>query len=162
MNIKIVTDSTSDLPTSISKKLGITVVPAYIKFGEDTYRDRVDIDEDQFFHKLETNPAYPTTEPATPEDFANAYRSLSIGADAIISIHVSSKLSATCNSARMGRELAQVNCPIEVVDSQLVTMALGLLVIAASENAEKGHNVHQVLEGIPQVICCLTQMPLII
>jgi len=129
MNIKIVTDSTSDLPAALAREMDITVVPAYVHFGSEAYRDRIDILEDEFYEKLQTATVQPTTEPPTPDDFANVYRLLSQEADGIISIHISSKLSATCNSAQRGRDLAQIDCPIKIIDSQLVTMGLGLLVL---------------------------------
>ncbi len=132
MKIKIVTDSTSDLPAPLVSQLGVTVVPSYVHFGNNVYRDRVDISEEEFYERLRNGPVHPHTEPPTPMDFAESYRRLLGGAEGIISIHISSKLSATCNSARRGRELAGKNLPIEVIDSQLVTMGLGLLVIAAA------------------------------
>lgn len=130
MKIKIVTDSTADLPPRLAEELGITVVPVYVRFGNDVYRDRTDISEDEFYQRLQSDPTLLTTEPPTPQDFAAVYQKLSQEADGIISIHLSSKLSATSNSALRGKKLANVECPIEVIDSQLVTMGLGLLVMA--------------------------------
>ena len=135
MNIRIVTDSTSDLPAELAREKGITVVPAYVHFDGETYRDRVEIFEDEFYNKLETSSNMPETEPPTPADFANVYRSLAEDADGIISIHISSKLSATYHSAQRGLELAQIDCPVEIIDSQQVTMGLGLLVLAACDYA---------------------------
>ena len=135
MTIKIVTDSTADLPPHIASELGITVVPAYLHFGDDIYRDRLDISEDQFYQRLVNTPVYPVTEPPKPQDFVDVYQRLSQEADGIISIHISSKLSATCNAAMRGAELAENECPIEVVDSQLVTMGLGLLTMSAASAA---------------------------
>ena len=99
MTIKIVTDSTADLPPEVIKKLGITVVPLYVCFGTDMYRDKEEISEDVFYQRLLEDPIHPTTTQPTPQDFAEVYRRLSSQADGIISIHISEKLSGTCNSA---------------------------------------------------------------
>jgi len=152
MTIKVVTDSTSDLPPQLAEELGITVAPAYVRFGDKVYRDRVDISEDEFYQRLQSDPAHPGTEPPTPQDFAAVYQKLSQEADEIISIHISSKLSATYNSALRGRELIETNCPIEVVDSQSVTMGLGLLVIAANALVRAGKSLPQVVEEVKQTI----------
>jgi len=152
MTIKIVTDSTADLPTQLSQELGITVVPAYLHFGGSVYRDRVDISEDEFYRRLIRDPIHPTTEPPTPQDFADVYRKLSQEADGIISIHISSKLSATYNSALRGKQQVEKDYPIEVVDSQLVTMGLGLLTMTAAAAARSGKRLQQVVEEVKQTI----------
>ncbi len=152
MKIKIVTDSTADLPSTLVEELGITVVPAYVRFGKDVYRDRVDINEDEFYKRLLNDPIHPGTEPPTPQDFADAYRKLSQKADGIISIHVSGRLSATYNSALLGKEMLETEFPIEVVDSQLVTMGLGLLVIAAHTLTGSEKSLLQVVEKVKQTI----------
>ncbi|MFC2072178.1 DegV family protein [Chloroflexota bacterium] len=152
MTVKVVTDSTSDLPPQLAEELGITVVPVYVQFGKDVYRDRVDISEDEFYQRLQSDPIHPSTEPPTPQDFAAAYQKLSQEADGIISIHISSKLSATFNSALRAKELVETECPIEVVDSQLVTMGLGLLVTAANTLAQSGKGLPQVTDEVKQII----------
>jgi len=152
MKVKIVTDSTADLPPGLAEELGITVVPVYVKFGGEVYRDRVDISEDEFYQRLISDPAHPSTEPPTPHDFANVYEKLSQEADGIFSIHISSKISATCNSARRGKELAEVECPIKVVDSKFVTMGLGMLVMAANTITKSGKNLPQVTEEVERII----------
>ncbi len=152
MTIKIVTDSTSDLPPQLAEELGITVVPVYVQFGSKVYRDRVDISEDEFYQRLQSDPIHPTTEPPTPQDFAAVYEKLSQEADGIISIHLSSKLSATSNSALLAKDLVETECPIEVVDSQLVTMGLGLLAMSANTLTKSGKSLPQVVEEVKQVI----------
>ena len=152
MVIKIVTDSTADLPVRVTKELGITVIPAYLRFGNEVYRDRIDISEDQFYDRLINDQTHPTTEPPTPQDFAAVYDDLSRKTDGIISIHISSELSATYNSAIQGKKLVNTDCPIEVVDSRLVTMGLGLLVISAVSIAASEENLPQIVERIKKVI----------
>jgi DegV family protein with EDD domain len=152
MAFKIVTDSTADLPVELITRLNITVVPEYVRFGNQVYRDRLDISEDEFYQRLLHESIYPGTSQPTPQDFADLYRELSKEADGIISIHITGKLSGTCNSALRGKELAGTECPIEIVDSQLLTMSLGLLVIEAARIADSGKNMQQVVEEIKQTI----------
>ncbi|MFC1871481.1 DegV family protein [Chloroflexota bacterium] len=152
MVVKIVTDSTADLPVRVAKELKITVIPAYLRFGNEVYRDRIDISEDQFYDRLINDQTHPTTEPPTPQDFAAVYDDLSRKADGIVSIHISGELSATYNSAIQGKKLVNTDCPIEVVDSRLVTMGLGLLVISAVSIIASEEFPPQIVERIKKVI----------
>jgi DegV family protein with EDD domain len=152
LTIKIVTDSTADLPPQLVQELGITVVPVYVRFGDKVYRDRVDISEDEFYRRLLHDHVHPNTTQPSPQDFVDVYSNLARQADGIISIHVSSKLSGTYNSALLGKELVEKECPIEVIDSQVLTMGLGQLVIAANTIAESGERFHKVLEEVKQMI----------
>lgn len=152
MTIKIVTDSTADIPSALAKDLGITVVPLYVRFGDETYRDRVDITEDEFYQRLMNDPIHPSTSQPTPQDFANVYRELSQQADGVVSIHISSKLSGTCNSALQAKEMVATECPVEVVDSEMVSMGLGLLAIEAATFANSGKGLQQVVEEVKQSI----------
>ena len=72
----IFNDSTADLPPQLAKELDITVVPVYVQFGNEAYRDRVDISEDEFYQRLLNDPVHPSTEPPTPQDFAQVYQKL--------------------------------------------------------------------------------------
>jgi len=103
MTVKIVTDSAADLPPTLAEELGITVVPVYLRFGDEVYRDRVDISEDEFYHRLLHDPIHPSTTQPSPQDFADTYQKLSQEADGIISIHITSRLSGTYNSAIQGK-----------------------------------------------------------
>jgi len=152
MTVKIVTDSTADLSPELIKELGITVVPLYVRFGEDVYRDREEINDDDFYQRLLQDRTHPTTTQPTPQDFAEVYRQLSSKADGIISIHISEKLSGTCNSALQGKKLLEKEFPIEVIDSKTVSMALGLIVIAAATMAKTGKSLQQVAEDVKQVV----------
>jgi DegV family protein with EDD domain len=152
MKVKVVTDSTADLPPQLAKELGITVVPVYLRFGDEVYRDRVDISEDEFYQRLLHDPIHPSTTQPSPQDFVDVYKGLAQEADGIISIHVTSKLSGTYNSALHGKELVGKECPIEVIDSQLVTMGLGQLAIVANTIAKSGKSLQQVAEEVRQMI----------
>ncbi|HJX69507.1 MAG TPA: DegV family protein [Dehalococcoidia bacterium] len=152
MAIRIVTDSTADLPKQLVEELGITVVPVYLRFGEEVYLDRVDISEDEFYRRLEKTTVHPSTVQPGPQDFLEVYRKLSPKADGIVSIHVSAKLSGTCNSALMAKDMLDTKCPVEVVDSQMVTMGLGLLVIAAATAAKKGESLDKIVKEVKKTI----------
>ena len=126
-------------------------MPLYVRFGEEVYRERVDISEDEFYQRLEHDPIHPTTIQPSPQDFTEVYQKVSQEADGIVSIHISSKLSGTCNSALQGREMIE-KCPIEIVDSEAVTMGLGLISMAAATVAKAGGDLQQVLAEAKQTI----------
>jgi len=152
MAFKIVTDSTADIPQALAKELGITVIPLYVQFGHNTYRDRVDISEEEFYERLLSDPVHPTTSQPSPQDFTGVYDELSKHANGIISIHISSKLSGTCNSALRGKEIVGAKCPIEVVDSDMVSMGLGLIAVGAVAIASSGKDFQQVVEEVKKLI----------
>ena len=152
MAIKIVTDSTADLPVELAEKLGITVVPEYLRFGDEVFKDRVDIDEDEFYRRLMHDPIHPSTSQPSPQDFAGVYREVAKEADGIVSIHLTGKLSGTYASAVSGKEAAQVKCPIEIIDSQVVTMGLGELVIAANDMAKAGKSIPDIVTAVNKMI----------
>jgi DegV family protein with EDD domain len=152
MPVKIVTDSGADLPEQLAKELGITVVPIYVRFGEEVYRDRVTISEDEFYERLTHDPVYPSTTQPGPQDFLEAYQKLSAEADGIVSIHISGKLSGTYNSALMARDMLEGGCPVEVVDSETLSMSVGLIVIAAAEMAKAGESIDKIVEAAKQAI----------
>ena len=152
MTVRVVTDSICDLPPNLAQELGITVVPAYVIFGQKAYRDRVDMTEEEFYHKLVYGSVYPTTSVPSPQDFADAYNRLAQETDEIISIHASSKLSGILNSALSGTQLVSKKCRIEVVDSMTISIGLGLSVMAAAREAQAGRNLAQVTQSTRQAI----------
>jgi len=153
MTVKIVTDSCSDIPQEEAKQLGITVVPAYLRFGDEVYRDGVDIDSHEFYHKLVTSSVHPSTAAPSPGDFAKVYEEVAEETDQIASIHVTSKHSAICDAAMVGKEIAtKKGRRIEVIDSEGVTMWQGLVAIAAAKAAEAGYNLDQVVNRVRETI----------
>jgi len=160
MAVRIVTDSTADLPPRLVKELGITVVPIYVRFGEEVYRDGVDISGDEFYQRLENTTVHPSTVQPGPQDFLEVYRNLSKGADGIVSVHISTKLSGTYNSAKMAKDMLDTGCPVEVIDSKEVTMGLGLIAIMAATMAKDGESrdkiVKEVKKAAPKIhLLCL-------
>jgi DegV family protein with EDD domain len=156
MTVRIVTDSTSDMPDEVAKELGITVVPLYINFGSQTYHDGVDLSTDDFYPKMiSSTDVIPTTSAPAPADFAKTYDRLAKEADGIMVMTISRKLSATYDSAKKGIEERKSKCPIELLDSRLALMGMGLLAIAAAKAANQGASLKEVLalskENIPRL-----------
>jgi DegV family protein with EDD domain len=150
--IKIVTDSGSDIPLEVAKKLDITIVPVYIYFGDKAYKDGVDIGPDELYKRLVEGSIHPTTTQPMPADFAKAYIELSKDADAIVSIHLPTKVSGTYNAALQGIEAAKPKCEVHVVDSFSVSVGLGIIAMAAARVAKAGGNLEEVLEETKKAI----------
>ena len=138
MAVRIVTDSTSDLPAETAERLGITVVAQNVHVGTQTYKDNVTITPDDFYSMLASSEELPKTSQASPGDFKEVYDSLGDGADGIVSIHVSSELSGTYNSAVQGAAQTSAVCPVEAVDTMQASMGVGLVALAAAEAANSG------------------------
>jgi DegV family protein with EDD domain len=155
MAVRVVTDSTADIPPEILKELDITVVPIYVVFGDKSYRDRVDMGEDEFYHKLSLDGVFPTTAVPSPKDFADVYSDLARETDEIVSIHLTSKESGIYNSALLARDMVQKKCRIEVIDSRTISMSYGLLAMAAAREAKAGAGLDRVAE---MVRCSVPQM----
>jgi DegV family protein with EDD domain len=150
MKVSVVTDSTSDLPLEVAKGLGITVVPAQIQFGEQVFRDGVELNADDFYRRLQSSPVLPKTSPASISTFNSIYRTVAEEADAIISIHVAARLSVTYDIARQAS--ADLKCPVAIVDSQTASMACGLLVIIAAKAARAGESLKDIERLVQQSI----------
>ena len=153
MTVRIVTDSTVDLPQDIVDELGITVVPLHVFFGDQSYEDGVTITKDEFYSKLTADGApTPTTSAPSAGAFVAAYQAARGEADEIVSIHLSSELSATHTSALLGREQSGLPERIEVMDSGTVSAALGLLVIEAATMAQQGASRADIVQVVRECI----------
>ncbi len=144
MSVKIVTDSTADLPTEVAQEFGITVVPLHIHFGHEVYEDGVNISKDEFYRRLTSEPELPKTSAPSAGAFTEAYDGLAGETNEILSLHISHKLSATYNSATMGKDGVTADCRISVIDSLSTSMGLGLLVIRAARLARDGATLDEV------------------
>lgn len=144
MSVRVVTDSTSDLPGQVARELGITVVPVNVHFGLDTFKDGVDIEADQFYQRLLTGSVLPKTSAPSPGIFKEAYSKLAGEGHDIVSIHISSKLSGTYESALAGKRSMDGKGRIEVFDSKSATMGLGLIAVAAAKAAGSGAGLDEV------------------
>ena len=150
MAIRVVTDSTSDLPAELAQRWHITVLPCYVVDGDVTYRDGVDLSHDQFYGLLTAGSRPPTTAQPSAADFRQVYEELLGQGHQIISIHVSGKLSGTLNSAEQAKASLAEAAPIEIIDSQLASIPLGLAVVAAAEQAEQADSYQQVAGKVRQ------------
>ena len=148
MAVKIVTDSTSDLTPEIISELDITVVPLYVHFGDETYRDGIDLTTEEFYRKLTQSNILPTTSSVSPGYFAEVYDSLAEETDQILTITISSKLSATYDAAIKGRELMQSKVRLEIIDSLSAIMGLGLISISAAKAAKTGATLDEVIDVV--------------
>jgi DegV family protein with EDD domain len=150
MTVKIVTDSVADIPPQVIAELGITVVPVLVRFGEETYRDGIDITTDQFYEKLVKSAVMPTTSVPSLDLFARTYARLAEETDEILVIMLSAKLSGLYNAAVQSADLMEGKCRIEVVDSQNAVMAQGFVVIKAVRAAREGAGLDEILEIVRQ------------
>ncbi len=145
MTVKVVTDSLSDITRELAEELGITVVPVYVRFGKEVFRDRVEMTTEEFYHRLVHDAALPTTTQPPPGDFIDVYNRLAKETDEILVVNLSSKLSGTYQSALQAKSMVGGKCRIEVIDSQTVVMGLGLIVIAAARAAQAGANLDELV-----------------
>lgn len=136
--IAIVTDSTADLPPALSEPLGIRVVPLNVHFGEQVFRDQVDLSTAAFMERLTSSAVLPKTSQPSPGAFADVYEALAKDHDGIISIHISGRLSGTVQSAQLAKTQIATPIPIEVIDSRNVSLGLGLQVLRAAALASSG------------------------
>ncbi len=143
-SVKVVTDSGSDLPPEQVESLGITVIPAYITFGTESLKDGVELTADQFYDRLRNGPDFPKTSQAPVGDFKRLYEEIGPGSAGIVSVHISSKVSGTVNSATQAASEAEVDCPIRVVDTLQVSLACGLAAREAARAAMDGGGVETV------------------
>jgi len=135
--VAIVTDSTADLPPDLTASRAITVVPLTLNFDGKPLLDGVDIRPDEFYRRLHSVTTHPTTSQPSPGRFAEVYKSLLAGHDSVVSIHISQKLSGTYESARQAAAMTDAK-RVRVIDSELVSMSLGLIALAASSLAASG------------------------
>jgi len=142
--IKIVTDSTSDIPPARAEELGVAVVPLNVRFGDTCFKDRVDLDSEAFFRMLKENHEPPATSLPSPGDFLEVYSRYASGYDTIISIHISSKLSGTFQSAGNAASALE-NADLVTIDSGQVASALRLIVTRAARAAAGGTGREELL-----------------
>ena len=142
MNVRIVTDSTSDLTSAEAEQYGITIVPLTVFFGDEAFLDNIELDNAAFYRKLQASKALPRTSQPSPAKFQEAYmRLIDEGADAILSVHLSSKLSGTYQSARTAVDSLPDDVkkiPIEVIDSKSISVGMSRSIVHAVEEAENG------------------------
>ena len=165
MAVRLVTDSTCDLPRELQQRWGITVVPCNVHFDDEVYKDGIDIGPDEFYSRLMSSRRLPTTAQPSVHDFLQVYKALGEEGHDVVSIHLSAKFSGTLNSAIQAKEALSSPRPngetgarrIEIIDSQMTSMGLGLITLAAAQMVKAEASFEQVVEGvhssIPQTHC---------
>lgn len=153
--IRIVTDSTADIPKELVDQWNITVIPLNVVFSEtESYEDGVTISPDVFYGKLESNESIPTTSQPTPHQFEQVYRSLQDdGAQTIFSIHLSSKLSGTYQAATIARSsIEDEQVDVHVIDSKQASYAIGIIVVELARLAQEGSTLETLESRLEQLL----------
>jgi DegV family protein with EDD domain len=144
MTVRVVTDSTADLSPQTVEELQITVVPQIVMFGQESFRDGVDMTTDEFFERLTKSAVAPSTSQAPVGAFLEIYEALADETDAIVSIHLGSEFSGTVASATAARDALNAACRVEIVDSHAASLGIGFAVIAAAKAAKGGGSLDEV------------------
>jgi DegV family protein with EDD domain len=149
--IRIVTDSTCDLPQSIVDRLRITLLPLFINIGKEAYLDGVDMSRKTFYENLPNFKSHPTTAAPGPDVFKQAYERLAAeGATEILSIHIAKMLSATVDMARVAAK-ETTTVPVTVLDSGQLSLGMGFMVEKAAAAAAKGESMGEILERLEEL-----------
>jgi DegV family protein with EDD domain len=139
MGVRVVTDSACDLPQDLVDQYGIEIVPLTIRFGDEELVDRKELGTGEFWRRLAASPVLPETSAPSAGAFEEVFRRLADeGADGIVCINLSSRLSATMQAAQVAAKAVDQDCPVEVIDSLQVSMALGSLCLTAAQRADAG------------------------
>lgn len=154
MTIRIVTDSSCDLPAKEIARYGICVVPLYINVGSQSYLDGIDLTRSEFYKKLPTFPSQPTTAVPSSLKFSALYDALADeGASEVLSIHISASLSGTVNVAQVAAQ-ETTSVPVTVFDSRQLSLGTGFLVETAARLGQAGSSVSQILSSLNEQIKC--------
>ena len=142
--IAVVTDSSAYIPGEALGGLNIPVIPVWLIWGDERFRDGVDIDPPTFYHRLQESEVFPTTSQPSAGEFEDFFRQVGAEADAIVGVFLTSKLSGTVASAQVAKvQLPELN--IRIVDSLSVSMGLGFIVLAAARAAAAGKSLDDVV-----------------
>jgi len=146
--IKIVSDSTCDLPASMIEEHDITVVPINIQFGTETYYEGVTIDQSTFYKMIDETGIFPTTSQPSVGELTEVYRQLAKDADSIISIHVTGKLSGTCQSAELAKQEVADEVEVLVFDTLGGSAGMGFMCLEAARLIQAGKSVEEILHHL--------------
>ena len=149
MPVRVVTDSACDLPEPLVDELGIEIVPLTIRFGAEELVDRAELSNQEFWRRLQGASTLPETAAPSAGAFAARFGALAdAGADGIVCINLSSRLSATMQAAQVASSSVGEQCPVEVVDSLTCSMGLGNLCLAAARRANEGAPLDEVVAEV--------------
>jgi DegV family protein with EDD domain len=146
--IKIVTDTTCDMPDKWYEQYGITTIPENIQFGLETFQEGITIDRDEFYRRIEASGVLPTTSQPSIGQFQELYRQLAADGSEVLSIHLTSRLSGTWQSAYMAARQLEGEVKVSVVDSLTGSPGLGLMVREAAQLAEAGWSVEDIIRRL--------------
>ncbi|MFZ7121207.1 MAG: DegV family protein [Eubacteriaceae bacterium] len=149
MGIRIVTDSSSDLNVELEKKYNIIVVPLTVNFEDANYKDRDEIKSKEFFEKLSTANKIPYTSQVNPNTFVDVFNTILDNGDEVLGIFLSSELSGTNNSAEVAKNMIKSE-KINIIDSRVVSLSLGLLVVKAAEMVEQGKSMNEIVKVLSE------------
>jgi DegV family protein with EDD domain len=152
MTVRIITDSLGDIPQNLVDKLGITVIPICVLFGTESFRDGVDMTNEQFYARLVTSKTLPTTAVPALGTFIESYEKVAEDADDILVLTISHKLSGTYETACRAVEMVKCKCRIKVIDSMHVVMTEGMLAIKAAEAAQTGATLEEIITQVEKNI----------
>jgi DegV family protein with EDD domain len=150
--IHVVTDSGADLSADVRQRLGIHVVPLTVQFGDEIFKDGVEISTAEFYAKLESDDQMPSTCQPSPSDFVAMYERIAQPGDTIISVHLSSKMSGTYQSAVLASTMLDLDVTIKAVDSKAASMGLGLVAVTAAEGVRDGKDLDTILADVHHTI----------
>ncbi len=155
--VALITDSTCDLPAELLQQYEVAVVPSFVVWGSDVLADRVDLQPEEFYRRLTTDRAYPTTAHPAPADFGRLYEvAQRQGAEGVVVITVSSAMSGTHDAAQQAA--AKAPLPVHVVDSRGPTMTVGWQVLAAARAREAGGDAQAMIAAADRVRRGLVQI----
>lgn len=151
MAIRIVTDSTSDMPKEIADKYNIKIAPLSVNFGEESFLDGVELTNEEFYRKLATAKDLPTTSQVNPGKFVDMFNEILDDGDEVIGIFISSDLSGTYASAEIARDMIKSD-KIHILDSRGVTAMTTLMSIEAAKLADKGKNASEIMGMLGKMV----------
>jgi DegV family protein with EDD domain len=150
--IHIVTDSGSDLPVEVRERLGISVVPLTVQFADEIFRDGEEISTTQFYERLQNGDVMPSTCQPSPADFVRVYENVAEPGDTIISIHLSSKMSGTYQSAVLAGTMLDSSIKVHTIDTKCASLGAGMVAIAGAEAVQAGEELDDILSRIQNTI----------
>lgn len=147
--IKIITDSTVDLPKELLEKMDVEVLPVLINFGEESYLDGIEITLDEVFKKIENGDEFPTTAQIVPNRFVEAFEKYLNQGYKVLAVLMSSGMSGTYQSACLAKQMLETE-DVQIVDSQTITSGLGLLVIEAAKLRDEGLKIEEIAKRLDE------------
>jgi len=151
MSVRIVTDSTCDLPVDVVEQYGITVVPIYVNLENKSYQDGVDLDREGFYQQLESSKTFPSTASPSTESFVTVFSDLAKkGADAILSIHLASTISGVYNVAMLASQSVKQGL-VRTIDAGQISLGTGFIVAAAAKMAKAGKSLSEIIAAIQEL-----------